>query len=193
MLDDPNVSTVHELRLQMKIAEAYMGRVAMNIATPASAANVPHPELKWGLFNPRPINDTAAKKLLKSFQEKGISSWDHPISIGVKPEWVNPKCLTTSDAVPYVSLHTIEWTDAADGCQVQMYGGTHRAHALRLYTATFQKELISMQRRYDNLTAGKSRAKTEQEIATLAEEIDKTKESIERHGYWHVKVYNLSA
>ena len=184
------MTTAHNLRLQVKLSEAFLGHAKMDITVPPEQM-----EYKWGKYNLRPIENRAVKKLVNSFREEGVLRWAHHICVGVRPAWVVKDSLTASSEVPFTSLETVQWTDAARGQVVEIYSGAHRAKALKMYAEALEKELASAEKASTSKAAGKEKDTDDKSSKKAAAEaaIAEKKKVLAFGGLWVVKFYNLSA
>lgn len=84
---------------------------------------------EFGKGNPRGINDTSLKELKQSFIDCGISPWRDPCNILVKPNYIEPGCLT-KETIQTDDGPTVKWTNEVEDKWLVILGGQHRKKAL---------------------------------------------------------------
>lgn len=192
-IDEADEAAMRNLKMEIALSKAFLGRGIMDITSPPSGF-----KLVFGRYNARRVNKPAASKLVKSFNEEGTLRWQNEIPVGVSRSWVDRSLLKRSSNDPYSALNEIVFVDQGlPPKAIEMYGGAHRAEALRLTRDAKQKQKTTAEKQVDKIQKKKvpkamdEAEKRDAEQARQQDVVKRLDRELKSHGYWAVKLYDL--
>ena len=153
-------------------------------------------QLKFGVYNDRPENDSERQKLITSFKTAGIMSMKEtsaiPMILDVKRMKKDLQLVSNFDKPSEVPELKLE-----DGGPIIVASGQHRLSALTRYHQALTDELAALEKKRAKISAtsngGKKKPLTPEEKAAyteLREEIALRKGQLEGIGKWGVVIYD---
>lgn len=194
-LKDASVQSKKEAEMEKLLAEHTIGVAQMNTVDPPRSSVALH----FGSINPRPLNPSAVRGLLKSYSVVGRNPNHSVIYVAVDPDWLKPGTFVTDVGTLFEGLPQLQFTNAADGQTIEILSGHHRTESSRVIRADMQLERDKLQQKRlalisKSLSAGDTDAEKfkpiQELVAATGAEISQLDDEIATCVFWKVQLVN---
>ena len=150
-------------------------------------------DLKFGYWNPRPINQAEVAKMANSLGQGVVRyTYDKLIPIAVKREDINLESLVKEASDGSDTLPMIQWAKGSQPRTLYACGGQHRLKAMEIRQKKLQTKVEAADRTFKKASSGVEQGTTsKEEAAATKAHLDKVKQELKRVGMWGFAVYDF--
>lgn len=129
----------------------------------------PDVHLRFGQFNPRPVNKSVIKKLVEDFYASGRDPRREALAVLVDPTWIERESVVQNPALPWEEVPDARFTAAVAGRTIQVLTGQHRSVAGKTWRAAMTAERAKQEKKLAKATEKQQAEQIEQAEKNIEE------------------------